>query len=125
MLKESFINRGFNETFLDTEFQRLSEIEWNTLLAPKSKGKDLNGIPFVLTYNQTILNVKQIINKHWYLLHKFRSKDGFPLGEVTGNLAAKSWLNYFATKLYLIFTWITLAWSLLKINHTLTTILQH
>ena len=36
-------------------------------------------------------------------------KDGFPLGEMTGDLAAKLRRNYFATKLYLILTWLTLA----------------
>ena len=69
MLKESFINQGFNEEFLDTEFQLLSEIERDALLAPKSKEKDQTIIPFVITYNKTLANVKQIINKHWHLLH--------------------------------------------------------
>ena len=40
MLKESFRSRCFKEKFLDTEFQRLPEIDRNTLLAPKSKQKD-------------------------------------------------------------------------------------
>ena len=31
---------------------------------------------------------------------------GFSLGEMTDDFAAKSRRNYFATKLYLIFTWI-------------------
>lgn len=52
------------ETFLDTWFQRLSKTERNALLAPKSKEKNQNGIPFVMTYNKTIPNVKQIIYKH-------------------------------------------------------------
>ena len=68
MLKESFINRGFKEKFLDTEFQRLSEIETDALLTPKSKEKDQKIIPFITTYNKTLSNVKQIINKHWHLL---------------------------------------------------------
>ena len=68
MLKESFINRGFNKKFLETEFQRLSEIERDALIAPKSKTKDRKIIPFVITYNKTSLNVNQIINKHWLLL---------------------------------------------------------
>ena len=38
---------------------------------------------------------------------------GFPLGEMTGGFATKSRRNYFATKLYIIFTWITLT-QLLK-----------
>ena len=68
MLKESFLNRGFNEKILDTEFQRLPKIERNGSLAPKLKEKDQNRIPFVLTYTKTLPNVKQIINKHWHLL---------------------------------------------------------
>ena len=68
VLKESFINRGFKEKSLDTEFQRLSEIERDALLTPKSKEKDQKRIPFITTYKKTLLNVKQIINKHWHLL---------------------------------------------------------
>ena len=68
VLKESFLNRGFNEKILDTEFQRLPKIERNGSLAPKLKEKDQNRIPFVLTYTKTLPNVKQIINKHWHLL---------------------------------------------------------
>ena len=40
MLKESFINRGYNEKFIDTKFQRLSEIERDELLTPNAKEKD-------------------------------------------------------------------------------------
>ena len=70
VLKESFINRVFKEKFLDTEFQRLSEIEREreALLTPKSKEKYQKRIPFITTYNKTLPNVKQIINKHWRLL---------------------------------------------------------
>ena len=57
---------------------------------------------------------------HWLFRSKFREicgnflmtysgKGGFPLGEMTGDFASKSRRNYFATKLYLIFTWTTLA----------------
>ena len=68
VLKESLINRGFKEKFLDTEFQRLSEIERDALLTPKEKEKDLKRILFITTYNKTLPNLKQIINKHWHLL---------------------------------------------------------
>ena len=68
VLKESFINRGFKEKFLDTEFQRLSEIERDPLLTPKSKEKDQKIIPFITTYNKTLPSLKQIINKYWHLL---------------------------------------------------------
>ena len=47
VLKESFRNVAFNEKILDTELQRLSEIEGNALLAPKSKEKDQNRILFL------------------------------------------------------------------------------
>ena len=68
MLKESFINRDFKEKFLDTEFQRLSEIERGALLTPKPKEKDQKRISFITTYNKTLPNLKQIINIHWHLL---------------------------------------------------------
>ena len=67
-IKESFINRGFNEKFLETELQQLLEIERDALLAPKSKAKDQKQIPFIITYNKTLPNVKQMINKHRHLL---------------------------------------------------------
>ena len=60
-------SRGFNPKFLDTVFQRLSEIERNALLASKSKEKYRNRILFVVTYNKTLPNVEQIIDKHWHL----------------------------------------------------------
>ena len=66
MLKESFTNRGFNEKFLPTQFQELSKIESNSLLRPKSNEKNQKGIPFVLTYNKTLPNVKQTINTGIY-----------------------------------------------------------
>ena len=44
------------------------ENERNTLLAPKTKEKDQNIIPFVIRYNKTLPNVKQIINKQWHFL---------------------------------------------------------
>ena len=75
VLKESFINRGFNEKFLDTEFQRLSEIERDALLAPKSKGKDQKRFRFVITYNKTDKTLKQIINKHWNLFNGDLNRD--------------------------------------------------
>ena len=68
VLSESFINQGFNKKFIDTEFQRLSEIESNALLTPKPKEKDKKRLPFVITHNKALPNVKQIINKHWHLL---------------------------------------------------------
>ena len=68
VLKRSFISRGINEKFLDTEFQRLPEIDRNALLAPKLKEKDQIIISFVTTYNKTLPNAKQIIIKHWHLL---------------------------------------------------------
>ena len=67
VLKESFINRDFNSKFLDTELKPLSEIQRDALLAPKSIEKDKR-TPFVITYDKTLPNVKQIINKDWDLL---------------------------------------------------------
>ena len=64
VLKESFINQGFIEKFINTEFQRLSEIERDALLTPKSKEKNKKIISFVITCNKALPNVKQIINKH-------------------------------------------------------------
>ena len=68
VLNESFINRGFNEKFLDTEFQQLSDIERGALLTHQSRKKKSKRIPFVITYNKKLPNVKQKINKHWHLL---------------------------------------------------------
>ena len=56
----------FQQKSLVIEFQRLSKIERDALLTPKLKEKDQKIIPFVITYNKTLPNVKQIINKHIY-----------------------------------------------------------
>ena len=68
VLKESFINRDFNEILLDTKFQPLSEIQRDALLVPMSKEKYQKRTPFVITYNKKLPNIKQIINKDWDLL---------------------------------------------------------
>ena len=39
-------------------------------MPPKSKEKYQKRIPFVIAYNKALPNVKQIINKHWHLLHR-------------------------------------------------------
>ena len=57
-------SRGFNQKFLDTVFQRLSEIERNALLALKSKEKYRHRILFVVTCKKTLPNAEQIIDKH-------------------------------------------------------------
>ena len=67
VLQELFIYRGFNEKFPDTGFQRLSEMEREALLAPKTKEKDQKRAPFAITYNKTLPNVNHI-TKHWHLL---------------------------------------------------------
>ena len=46
VLKESFINWGFNETFLDTEFQRLSEIETITNTKVERKRSKKNSFSY-------------------------------------------------------------------------------
>ena len=38
------------------------------MLEPKSKEKDQHRTRFVLTYNVTLPNAKQVVNKHWHLL---------------------------------------------------------
>ena len=56
-----------NKKKIDAEFQRLPIIKKNPSLVPKLKEKEQNRIYFLLTY-ETLWNVKQIINEHWYLL---------------------------------------------------------
>ena len=71
MLKELFISQGFykkkTKKKIDAEFQKLPIIKKNPSLVPKLKEKEQNRIYFLLTY-ETLWNVKQIINEHWYLL---------------------------------------------------------
>ena len=67
-LKESFINRGYNENFLTDQFSRISEVTMEALLTLKRETANKPRPPLILKFNRTPPNIKGIIDKHWHLL---------------------------------------------------------
>ena len=67
-LKTDFVKRGYNENFVEEQFERISTKERKSLLEKKSTLSNQTRIPLVITYNTTLPNIKEIIYKHWNLL---------------------------------------------------------
>ena len=67
-LKNDFIKRGYEQTFIQNQFDRISTRERNSLLQPKKNTNTYNRVPLVITYNKTLPNLKEILLKHWGLL---------------------------------------------------------
>ena len=63
-MKSQFLNRGYPETLLDRE---LNKVKFrNTSGAKKTK---TNGVPLVITYHPLLKDLAKVIKKHLHLLH--------------------------------------------------------
>ena len=66
-LIKRFIEKGYNESTVRKQVERVDHLDRSILLKyPKPKHKDT--IPFSLTYNPVLPNIKKIINKHRHIL---------------------------------------------------------
>ena len=66
-LIKRFVEKGYNELIVKNQIERADHLDRSLLLKyckPKRKGT----IPFSLTYNPVLPNIKEIINKHWHIL---------------------------------------------------------
>ena len=61
------LKKGYNDLTVRKQVERVDHLDRSLLLKySKPKGKDT--IPFLLTHNLVLPNVKEIINKHWQIL---------------------------------------------------------
>ena len=62
-LIKRFVEKGFNELTVRKQIKRIDHLD-RSLLLKQYKPKRKDTIPFLLTYNPVLPNIKEIINKH-------------------------------------------------------------
>ena len=66
-LIKRFVEKGYNELTVRRQIERVDHLD-RSLLLKHCKPKRKDAIPFSLTYNPVLPNIKEIINKHWHIL---------------------------------------------------------
>ena len=61
-LKDTFVKRGYPSKILDHHFERAMSEDQKILLENKEKASTQGNLPLVLTFNKTLLNIKNVIN---------------------------------------------------------------
>ena len=68
-LKDAFIKKGYHFQRLDHHFERaMSGADRKILLENKEKSSTQGNVPLLLTFNKTLPNIKNVVNKHWHIL---------------------------------------------------------
>ena len=67
-LIKTFVEKGYNELTVTKQIERVDHLD-RSLLLKHCKPKCKDSIPFSVTYNSVLPNIKQIINKHWHILN--------------------------------------------------------
>ena len=63
-----FQKRGYNSSLIEQQIDKANFQQREQLLKEKKKETATN-IPLLLKYNRTLPKTKQIVMKHWHLLH--------------------------------------------------------
>ena len=68
-LKDAFIKKAYHFQRLDHHFERaMSGADRKILLENKEKPSTQGNVPLLLTFNKTLPNIKNVVNKHWHIL---------------------------------------------------------
>ena len=67
-LIKRFVEKGYNELTVRKQIERVDYLD-RSLLLKNCKPKRKDSIPFSVTYNSVLPNIKEIINKHWHILN--------------------------------------------------------
>ena len=67
-LIKRFVEKGYNESTVRKQIERVDHLD-RSLLLKNCKPKRKDSIPFSVTYNSVLPNIKEIINKHWHILN--------------------------------------------------------
>ena len=62
------MEKGYKENIIPIQIQKVANLE-NSSLLNKTHTVRKNVIPFLVTYSPTLPNIREIINKHWYVLN--------------------------------------------------------
>ena len=75
-LKDALVKEGYQSKTLDHHFERAMIADRKILLPNKDKPSTQRNLPLVLTFNKTLPNIKNVIDKYWHTLSlKFLIKD--------------------------------------------------
>ena len=66
-LKNYFLERNYPSHIVDLAFQKASSLSRDEALSETAK-RDAKMVPYVITYNPSLPNIGEIINKYWGLL---------------------------------------------------------
>ena len=64
VLQERFTKRDYDSSSTETEIKKIKLLNRKDLLTPKTTQK-AQVLPLTMTYNRTLLNIKQIIRNDW------------------------------------------------------------
>ena len=64
-LIKRFFEKGYNDSTVRKQIETVDHLD-RSLLLKNCKPKRKDSIPFSVTYNSVLPNIKKIINKHWY-----------------------------------------------------------
>ena len=62
------MEKGYKENIIPIQIQKVANLE-NSSLLNKTHTVRKNVIPFLVTYSPTLPYIREIINKHWYVLN--------------------------------------------------------
>ncbi|CAJ0966647.1 unnamed protein product [Ranitomeya imitator] len=65
-----FLDRGYPQNLLQTPKNKVDDLKRENLFHKKIRTKELNRIPFVMSYCEESGRIANIISKHWGMLHK-------------------------------------------------------
>ena len=67
-LIKRFVEKGFDDSTVKKQIDRVDHLD-RSLLLKSCKPKRKDSIPFSVTYNSVLPNIKEIINKHFHILN--------------------------------------------------------
>ena len=69
MIGEKFVNKGYDDSFIQTQIQNVLEIPRETLIEDRIKNKDMDDqVPIILNYNVQHKQLENIFKRHWSIL---------------------------------------------------------
>ena len=69
---EKFVNKGCKKDVVIQQIQKVDQLDQKQLLH-QQKRHDKQCIPLLVTYSQALPNLKDILAKHWHILHANQS----------------------------------------------------
>lgn len=79
-IKHHLSKRGYNPHFVDKELRKVDKLNRDDLLKYRQKDQKMDRVPMVLTFSNSLPNVRNVLRKNMSLLHTSdRMKEVFPI----------------------------------------------